>query len=129
MNPARLEGLFRYYNRRYWRGRLPEYQISFEPLPSYEDGEIVAWCDKPNQTLRFDPAKIKNDRQWRITLLHELCHILSEPGHYGKDFMDQLFFRCPKYVGLAECFGNKDFFTAIKYGPRRAHRVYKRLGW
>ena len=56
----------------------------------------MAWCDKANQTLRFDPVKIKSDRQWRITLLHEMCHILAAPGHYEKDFLDQIFLRGPK---------------------------------
>ena len=127
MTTTELERRFRYYNRRYWRGELPDYGISLEPLPTDADSDILAWCDRPNRTLRFDPAKFKSDREWRKTLLHEMCHILSE-GH-GKDFLDQIFVRCPKYVGLAECFGNRDAFLVIRYGPRRAHRAFERLGW
>ena len=129
MTPEKLQRLFRYYNRRYWRGRLPEYQIRFEPLPEDTDRKILAWCDAPNQTLRFDPEKIKTDRQWRITLLHEMCHVAVGPGHFRKEFLDQVFLRCPRYVGMDWCFGNRDVFTAIKYGPRRARQVHRRLGW
>ena len=59
--------------------------------------------------------------------MHEMSHILARRGH-GITFFDQLC-RCPFYVILYESGGDRKLATDWKYGPRRAHRVYKRLGW
>lgn len=126
MSPRRVKRMFRYYNRRYWQGRLPDYRIRFERLPISARGEMLAWCDTRRHILRFDPTKIHTERRWRKTLLHEMSHVLSRAGH-GKQFLDQLC-RGPKYVVLDHCLGNKDAFAVLKYGPYRASAAARRLG-
>jgi hypothetical protein len=130
MNAVKLKRLFTYYNRRYFAGELPDYRIRLGRLPGHEFikqyPEIAAkvglskdgrgYCDRRNRTLWFDPLQIRSDRVWRITLLHEMSHILARPGH-GATFFEQLC-RCPDYVLLYECGGNKETVAFVKYGVR-----------
>jgi hypothetical protein len=132
---AKLKRLFRHYNQRYWNGELPDYRIRFGRLPGHglikQYPEMAAkheltlegmgHCDRRNRTLWFDPLNIRGDRMWRIILMHEMSHIRARPGHSGTFFRELC--RCPDYVVLHECGGNKETFAFVKYGirPRRPH--------
>jgi hypothetical protein len=129
MTLERLKQLYRYYNRRYWNGELPDYQIRFGRLP----GEKLLWqypqfraqlrlgtaqIERATREIWFDPRRMKDssDRLWRIVLMHEMAHIRSRRGHGGTFFTELC--RCPNYVVLHECGNDIQTFRFVKYGRR-----------
>jgi hypothetical protein len=127
MTRSRLQQLFDYYNRRYWNGELPVYQIRFGRLPGEELlwqyrslrpklREGMAQIERSTRTLWFDPRRIRTDRMWRVNLMHEMAHIRSRRGHGGTFFTELC--RCPDYVVMHECGGNAETFAFVKYGIR-----------
>lgn len=67
--PERLERLFRRYNSRYWRGRIPQYAVVDQP-----HGDAFGYCDKRRRQITVNVKMHKNDTEVRETLLHEMAH-------------------------------------------------------
>lgn len=93
-NEERLQQLFRYYNTRYWRGKLPEYRVIVKRFRrKYGD------CSKRRRRIRIHVA-YRTDREVRATLLHEMCHAahrwVGDP--HGKPFYRQMMTRCPQWA-------------------------------
>jgi SprT-like family len=74
----RLQRLFGRFNRRFWRGRLPNVAIRIHELDDAW-GEI----DWKHREIRINVAK-QPDREVRATLLHEMAH-LATPRKSGHD--------------------------------------------
>jgi len=75
----RLQRLFDDYNRRYWRGRLPRYNVVIS------DTYWGSACDRRNRQVFFHPVVFErsSERQVRETLLHEMAHAAT-PGVHSK---------------------------------------------
>jgi len=92
---ARLQRLFRYYNTRYWQGKLPEYRVLVKRL-RWKYGD----CNKRRRRIRISVA-YRSDREVRATLLHEMCHAahrwIAGKDHHGDPFYRQMMTRCPQW--------------------------------
>jgi len=81
----RLRDVFAPYNRKYWRGRLPVYQLVIATMP-----DAVGRCESTRKVITIDVEQHKSDREVRSTLLHEMAHaaafIRGSRGHDLKFF-------------------------------------------
>ena len=73
--------LFDELNRKYWRGRLPRYRVvERASLPD------LGQCDNARRTILLGPHP--SPEAFRLTLLHEMCHIGTGPGSdHGPRFL------------------------------------------
>jgi SprT-like family len=80
-----LRHIFADYNRKYWRGRLPNYRIVIAAMP-----DAMGLCDWTRKAITIDVEQHKSDREVRSTLLHEMAHaaasIRGSRGHDPKFF-------------------------------------------
>jgi SprT-like family len=100
---SRLERLYRYYNRRYWQGRLPVYYIRIVCLA---DGTLALCSSKAKRRISIDVAQCRSDRELKASLLHEMCHVAARRpnadayarhGGHGRAFYRQLH-KLPEWV-------------------------------
>jgi hypothetical protein len=96
----RLGRLFERYNRRYWRGRLPDYVISITPM------EHWGQCFRDRHQISIDIDRHGSDREIRSTLLHEMAHAAATGPPHGYQFWAQverlLRERAPFKISFAE---------------------------
>jgi hypothetical protein len=98
----RLQRLFAYYNRRFWRGRLPTIHIRIRELM-----DALGRIEWEQREILIKVNAHKNDREIRATLLHEMAHLGTRRklGH-GSEFWAQIEHllrqRAPVTVGDAE---------------------------
>lgn len=111
----RLRRLYERYNRHYWAGKLPTWEIVIASL----DDEM-AHVDFRAQCLRIDIAQHSSDRAVRATLLHEMCHIAAgnHGTAHGSAFLEQmeklLRLRAPVSMGFPETGGRPHLFLIPK---------------
>ncbi len=74
---SRLEQIFDRYNRRYWRGRLPSYQIIVS------EKHWGSCCDRKSRQIYMHPVLFERFDQNAIrrTLLHEMAHAATQGVH------------------------------------------------
>lgn len=81
----RIRSLFLRYNRRYWRGQLPDYRLVIAAMP-----DALGLCDAKRKVITIDADQHKSDRELRGTILHEMAHaaafIRGSRGHDLKFF-------------------------------------------
>lgn len=93
---ARLKTIYNTYNRKYFDGQLPS-----ETLVGWNDelgpktfGLNISVADEGNHllfTISIDPRKHFSSEQYRLTLLHEMCHIKLYPYmKHGKKFNEEM---------------------------------------
>jgi len=105
---ALLQRLFRYYNTRYWQGKLPEYRVLIKRFPAKKYGD----CSKQRRVIRIDVRQ--SDRDVRETMLHECCHA-AHPW-IGKDHHGGPFFR--EVYKLPEWFIARTWRTEVQMTER-----------
>ena len=77
--------LFDELNRKYWRGRLPRYRV----IQRASLRDLLGQCDNTRRTILLAPHS--SPEKLRLTLLHEMCHIGTGPGHsHGPRFLRKL---------------------------------------
>ena len=106
---ARLQRLFRYYNTRYWQGKLPEYRVLVKRFRGKKYGD----CNKRLRVIRIDVRQ--SDSGVRETMLHECCHA-AHPW-IGKDHHGGPFFR--EVYKLPEWFIARTWRTAVQTTERK----------
>jgi hypothetical protein len=84
---ARMNRLYRHYNRKFWHGELPTCRLR---LAKCED--CVAWAKWRTKEIQVDVDQIDSDGRVRSTLLHEMAHIANgrQPRHHGSAFFAEL---------------------------------------
>lgn len=70
----RLGEMFRRYNREYWDGRLPAYEVRVAKLEARKDRVELGNCDSRARRISIDVAAHRRRASVRQTLLHEMCH-------------------------------------------------------
>lgn len=102
-----LQGLFEYYNRRYWNGKLDGWMVRWsgdgrppaaavDSMRQRDDFEqtfgpdwpeklarigLVAGSDRIKHEISVDISKVSSVQDIQITLLHEMCHAASTGTH------------------------------------------------
>ena len=89
-----LKLAYNQYNRKYWKGELPDAVTIWEPYPKC-DGvtcpvfEVADGCYE----IKIDPALKGSPCYWRLVLLHEMCHVAiwrTYPKHqHGRPFQEE----------------------------------------
>src|SRR5947208_912695 len=82
--------LFDAYNKKYFRSRLPTYQVRFVPFDGTQENwlGVYGYCDREGHTIFIReplPSPIIKDR----ILLHEMCHIQGGT-HFSRRFRSEL---------------------------------------
>jgi len=82
---SRIRRIFDRYNDRYWRGRIPRYNVVLGG--ENPTGPFGFW-DPRRKIIRIFPASHKNDAVIRSTLLHEMvhAHLKREARIHGEKF-------------------------------------------
>jgi SprT-like family len=80
----RLQSLFERYNRIYWHGRLPHYNVTPAIL------ECLGRCYWRRRIIEIDPKQHKSDRHVRATLLHEMAHAATAGTGHGLEYFAQM---------------------------------------
>jgi len=79
----RLQEIFARYNRKFWRGRLPSYEIVVAELPN-----ILGCCDSRRRLITISIGHHKSDSEIRGTVLHEMAHAAADTkGSRGHDLI------------------------------------------
>jgi SprT-like family len=80
----RLQCLFERYNRKHWRGRLPQYRV----VPTALD--CLGQCRHQKRIIEIDPNRHESDRRVRATLLHEMAHAAAPGRGHGLKFFAEM---------------------------------------
>jgi hypothetical protein len=83
-SPGDLQDLFKFYNRQYWKGKLPKTTVVWTALSSSRFGEThqndADYGESEKQddgtfVIRLDVIKNREANVAKTTILHEMCHI------------------------------------------------------
>jgi hypothetical protein len=77
-----LKRMYQEFNAQFWKGRLPDYRVTYYQLPPGTRGQ----CSSKRRLIRI--SRTLPSSQLRRVLLHEMCHI-GCPYH-GKKFLERL---------------------------------------
>jgi len=112
-----------------WETFFPRFDRKKKWVAEYSD-KIAGhgYCDRTNKKILV--AKINNQIELKVTIIHELCHTVSSDYH-GKIWCN----RMSKASELAEKIGEKDFSAGLReviqgYKKNRrftAEEVYNRI--
>lgn len=81
----RLQRLFVRYNKRFWKGKLPQYSVV--ATTQYKGG----LCKKRERTILINIYTQECDRRVRSTLLHEMAHAACPSGAgHGKVWLKEM---------------------------------------
>ena len=81
----RLQRLFVRYNKRFWKGKLPQYSVV--ATTQYNGG----LCKKRERTILINIYTQECDRRVRSTLLHEMAHAACPSGaDHGKVWLKEM---------------------------------------
>jgi hypothetical protein len=79
----RLQDLYEFYNKKYWRGGLPPCVVTRLVLP----GRVRGMCDPRKRHILIDVEAHQSERQIYATILHEMIHISRGRGGHGESFI------------------------------------------
>jgi len=72
-----LERAYAYYNRRYFRGKLPPVHVRWTKKlgPDFPPGPAYGWFFPDEGVILISSILKKHWAFWHMTLLHEMCHV------------------------------------------------------
>ncbi len=84
---AKLQSVYRYYNRRYFNNRLPK-----KPTLRWKDMDLMGY--QQGHEIVLNRRDRNRGRVWRFTLLHEMVHLgqLHIPSRraHGREFKKEM---------------------------------------
>lgn len=95
VSDRRLKHWYDKYNAAYFDGQLPTHTVCFwEPMPEAGATCPVFEVDHGQFLIKIDPALKGVPCYFKLTLLHEMCHLKLWPKHprsmHGKLFQEEM---------------------------------------